>query len=109
MGTTSLTHPPAPRLQTLLRGWRGAAQGSDVGLWEFLTNIYFKGWLPLASVSGVVLACLETASKQKGRPLKREGCGSCMAIYPCNQEENLPVILPNKYKLEARIKPMGIY
>ena len=49
----------------------GEAQSSDVDLLEFITNIYFEGRLPLVLVSCIVPACLETASKQKVRLLKR--------------------------------------
>lgn len=75
----ALQHPlvkPFPTWELLLvnpslRGpARGEAQHSDMDLLESITNSYFKGRLPLVLVSHIVLACLETASKQKSRPLK---------------------------------------
>lgn len=49
----------------------GGAQRPGTDLSELITNIDFKGCLPSVSVSRVIPACLETASKQRARPLKR--------------------------------------
>jgi len=68
---TGDARPPAPRLQAPLQGRRGEARHLATDLLEFITNIYFKGRLPLVSVSRIVLVCSETASKQRARPLKR--------------------------------------
>lgn len=99
----------APKTEWVLPSSRPALgmDGSSQDPSEFITNIDFKGCLPSASVSRVIPACLEMVSKQRARPLKGEGRGRCIAIYLWNREENLPVILANKYKLEAWINPRG--